>query len=81
MGAELAFQGAQGAKEVGKPGPAGRQQKGIVEHEQRDHRPLLSGRDERWMVVETQVAPEPQHDRSPVGHASLTSPALRAARR
>ena len=77
MGAELAFQRAQGPKEVREPGPAGRPEKGIVEHEQRDHRPLPSGRDERGMVVETQVASEPQDDGSPVGHGSLTGPAPR----
>ena len=68
MGAELAFQRAQGAEEVRDPGPAGRQEKGLVEHEQSDHRPLPSGRDERGVVVETQVAPEPQDYGSSVGH-------------
>ena len=74
MSAELAFQGAQGAKEVCQPRPAGRQHKGIVEHEQRDHRPLPSGRDERGMVVQTQVAPEPQNHRSPADYCVAHQP-------
>ena len=61
---QLAIQRAQCAEQVGEPGTAGRPEQDIVEHEQRDDRPLPSGRDERGMVVETEVASEPQDGRS-----------------
>ena len=61
---QLGVQRAQCSEQVGEPGTAGRPEQDIVEHEQRDDGPVPRGRDERGMVVETEVASEPQDGRS-----------------